>query len=153
MFCLHVMPGAHVVQKMVKDIFGVCVSMGACVRSKGNLSVPLFTTVLASSCLCLPSHYRRAGITDPYHCTCLSVSSCSGPRASVESGFISTVSSVPGQSHFNPPVLGIKSIFHCIFIINLFIIYEYTVAVFRHTRKGHQISLWKVVSHHVVAGI
>jgi hypothetical protein len=33
------------------------------------------------------------------------------------------------------------------------IIHKYTVAVFRHTRRGHQISLWIVVSHHVVAGI
>jgi hypothetical protein len=38
--------------------------------------------------------------------------------------------------------------------IYLFIlcIYEYTVAVFRHTRRGHQIPLQMVVSHHVVAG-
>jgi hypothetical protein len=28
---------------------------------------------------------------------------------------------------------------------------EYTVAVFRHTRRGHQIPLQMVVSHHVVA--
>ena len=34
----------------------------------------------------------------------------------------------------------------------LFIICKYTVAVFRHPRRGHQISLWIVVSH-VVAGI
>jgi hypothetical protein len=33
------------------------------------------------------------------------------------------------------------------------IINKYTVAVFRHTRRGHQISLQMVVSHHVVAGI
>jgi hypothetical protein len=33
------------------------------------------------------------------------------------------------------------------------IISKYTVAVFRGTRRGHQISLWVVVSHHVVAGI
>jgi len=31
-------------------------------------------------------------------------------------------------------------------------IYEYTVAVFRHTRRGHQIPLQMVVNHHVVAG-
>jgi hypothetical protein len=37
--------------------------------------------------------------------------------------------------------------------IYLFIICKYTVAVFRHTRRGHQISLQMVVSHHVVAGI
>jgi hypothetical protein len=35
----------------------------------------------------------------------------------------------------------------------LFIICKYTVAVFRHARRGHQISLRMVVSHHVVAGI
>jgi hypothetical protein len=37
--------------------------------------------------------------------------------------------------------------------IYLFIICKYTVAVFRHTRRGHQISLRMVVSHHVVPGI
>jgi hypothetical protein len=37
--------------------------------------------------------------------------------------------------------------------IYLFIICKYTVAVFRHTRRGHPISLQMVVSHHVVAGI
>jgi hypothetical protein len=37
---------------------------------------------------------------------------------------------------------------------DLFIILcKYTVAVFRHTRRGSQISLRMVVSHHVVAGI
>jgi hypothetical protein len=34
-----------------------------------------------------------------------------------------------------------------------FIICKYTVAVFRHSRRGRQISLQMVVSHHVVAGI
>ena len=33
------------------------------------------------------------------------------------------------------------------------IISKCSVAVFRHTRRGHQISLRMVVSHHVVAGI
>jgi hypothetical protein len=33
------------------------------------------------------------------------------------------------------------------------IIHKYTVADFRHTRRGRQISLPVVVSHHVVAGI
>jgi hypothetical protein len=36
--------------------------------------------------------------------------------------------------------------------IYLFIICKYTVAVFRHSRRGSQISLRMVVSHHVVAG-
>jgi hypothetical protein len=35
----------------------------------------------------------------------------------------------------------------------LFYVYEYTVAVVGHTRRGHQIPLLMVVSHHVVAGI
>jgi hypothetical protein len=35
--------------------------------------------------------------------------------------------------------------------IYLFYVHEYTVAVFRHTRKGHPIPLQMVVSHHVVA--
>jgi hypothetical protein len=39
------------------------------------------------------------------------------------------------------------------FFFNLFIIYKFTVAVFRHSRRGSQISLRMVVSHHVVAGI
>jgi hypothetical protein len=33
------------------------------------------------------------------------------------------------------------------------IIHKYTVAVFRRTRRGRQISLQVVVSHHVVSGI
>jgi hypothetical protein len=37
--------------------------------------------------------------------------------------------------------------------IYLFIICKYTEAVFRHSRSEHQILLWMVVSHHVVAGI
>jgi hypothetical protein len=37
---------------------------------------------------------------------------------------------------------------------DLFIIIDkYTVAVFRHLRREHLISLWVVVRHHVVAGI
>jgi hypothetical protein len=40
------------------------------------------------------------------------------------------------------------------FFLNLFmVICKYTVAVFRHTRRRCQISLWVVLSHHVVAGI
>jgi hypothetical protein len=37
-------------------------------------------------------------------------------------------------------------------MIYLFYLCEYTVAVFRHSRRGHQISLQMVVSHHVVVG-
>jgi hypothetical protein len=37
--------------------------------------------------------------------------------------------------------------------IYLFIICKYAVAVFRHSRRGSQISLQMVVSYHLVAGI
>jgi hypothetical protein len=37
--------------------------------------------------------------------------------------------------------------------IYLFILCKYTVDVFRHTRRGRQISLRMVVSDHVVSGI
>jgi hypothetical protein len=41
-----------------------------------------------------------------------------------------------------------------LFFKDLFIIiHKHTVADFRHTRRGRQISLWVVVSCHVVAGI
>ena len=46
--------------------------------------------------------------------------------------------------------LTIKIFFEDLFI---FIICKYTVAVFRHSRRGSQISFQMVVSHHVVAGI
>jgi hypothetical protein len=43
---------------------------------------------------------------------------------------------------------------HTLFFKDLFIIVsKHTVAVFRCTRRGHQISLQMVVSHPVVAGI
>jgi len=48
-----------------------------------------------------------------------------------------------------PPSLG--TVFFS-FKIYLFNVYEYTVAVFRHTRRGNQIPLQMVVSHHVVTG-
>jgi hypothetical protein len=44
-----------------------------------------------------------------------------------------------------------KNLFKNIYL--LFIICKYTVAVLRHSRRGSQISLRMVVSHHVVAGI
>jgi hypothetical protein len=44
-------------------------------------------------------------------------------------------------------------LFFIYLFIYLFIICKYTVAVLRHSRRGRQISLRMVVSHHVVAGI
>jgi hypothetical protein len=43
-----------------------------------------------------------------------------------------------------------QSLFFLRFIY--FYLYEYTVTVFRHSRRGHQIPLQMAVSHHVVAG-
>ena len=43
--------------------------------------------------------------------------------------------------------------FSFFFFFQRFIICKYTVAVFRDTRRGRQISLGMVVSHHVIAGI
>jgi len=40
-----------------------------------------------------------------------------------------------------------------LFIYYLFNVYEYTVAVFRHTKRRHRIPLQMVASHHLVAGI
>ena len=49
-------------------------------------------------------------------------------------------------------VLGIQMSSLSFFLKNyLFNVYEYIVAVFRHTRRGHQILLQMVSSHHVVA--
>ena len=45
----------------------------------------------------------------------------------------------------------IRDFFKKRFVYSLYF-YEYTVAVFRHTRRGHCISLQMVVSHHVDAG-
>jgi hypothetical protein len=74
------------------------------------------------------------------------------------------VSSEATDPRFSPPSLETKQVsvikikrnnlglglFVCFFVC-LFYAYEYTVAVFRHTRRGHQIPLQMVVSHHVVA--
>ena len=53
---------------------------------------------------------------------------------------------------FSPALLGEEAIFF-FKIYFIFIICKYTVAVFRHSRRGSHISLWMVVGHHVVAGI
>jgi len=39
-----------------------------------------------------------------------------------------------------------------IFKQDVLIIYMYIITVFRHTRRGHQIPLQMVMSHHVIAG-
>jgi hypothetical protein len=39
------------------------------------------------------------------------------------------------------------------FFLKIYLLYKCTVVVFRHTRRGRQILLQMVVSHHVVAGI
>ena len=49
------------------------------------------------------------------------------------------------------PLLGQIGLAHSVPPKDLFIIiHKYTVAIFRCTRRGRQISLWVVVSHHMV---
>jgi hypothetical protein len=48
--------------------------------------------------------------------------------------------------------IAIFMIFKKYILFILYIYVEYTVAVFRHTRRGHWIPLQMVASHHVVAG-
>jgi hypothetical protein len=55
------------------------------------------------------------------------------------------------RSELNSWALAEKTTFF-FFKIYYFMWVEYTVAVFRHTRRGHRIPLHMVVSHHVVAG-
>jgi hypothetical protein len=57
-----------------------------------------------------------------------------------------------GQGGFKPIEILLPQLFF-FFKICLFIICKYTVAIIRHSRRGRQISLWMVVSHHVGAGI
>jgi hypothetical protein len=48
---------------------------------------------------------------------------------------------------------GLVPLFYLFFSkVYLFYIYEYTDTDFRLPRRGHQISLQMVVSHHVIAG-
>jgi hypothetical protein len=65
---------------------------------------------------------------------------------------LKTCTITPGKGRHGFSFLFFLSFFFFLFL-NLFIISNYTVAVFRCTRRGHQIPLWVVVSHHVVAGI
>jgi len=67
--------------------------------------------------------------------------------------------SVPTVSQLLLPLLALQVCVYAttpdlllFFKIYLFYLYEYTVAVFKHTRRGHQIPLQMVVSHHVFAG-
>ena len=92
-------------------------------------------------------------------------------KASFSHGSQRCTAAFPDLIHVSPqirlvPVLYLKKVlnevrrpfsflfFFFLFLkIYLFIICKYTVAVFRHTRRGRQILLRMVVSHHVVAGI
>ena len=53
------------------------------------------------------------------------------------------------KTKLNAPFFFLSFVFLKIYLFKC----KYTVAVFRHSRKGHQTSLRMVVSHHVVAGI
>ena len=49
-------------------------------------------------------------------------------------------------------IIGIKKTWTFLLKTYLFYVCEYTVAVFRHTRRGHQVPLKMVMNYHVVAG-
>jgi hypothetical protein len=71
-------------------------------------------------------------------------------RAWDKSQLVAMVS--PKQPYIPTPGIKTKTFLcFCIFL-NKFYWYEYTVAVFRHTRRGRQTPLQMVVSHHVFAG-
>ena len=101
----------------------------------------------------LPSHY-------PMHtslCVLMRVahmfpSLCVMYNLTTRPGFSSPV--VPAQLSLYLPLCASIALFtfFLFFFKDLFYVYKYTVAVFRHTRRGHQIPLQMVVSHHVVAG-
>jgi hypothetical protein len=59
----------------------------------------------------------------------------------------------PLQEQYMLLTVGHFSSLSLLYFIYLFIICKYPVAVFRHSRRGSQILLQMVVSHHVVAGI
>jgi hypothetical protein len=75
--------------------------------------------------------------------------------------FVCLCPSTPAQANLKKQASGWRDFqryFVCVFCFFFFkdlfiIICKYTVAVFRHTKRGHQISLQMVASHHVVARI
>ena len=76
-------------------------------------------------------------------CMCVCVSVCVGGRCwGLNLGLVFA----------RQVVLPLRYLLH-FFKKDLFYVYvQYTVAFFRHTRRGHQIPLQMAVSHHVVAG-
>jgi hypothetical protein len=99
-------------------------------------------------CCYLLTHHKRASdlITDGCESPCGCWELNSGPLEE-QTVLLTTESSLQPREFFY------KRFFFKDLFIYLFIICKYTVAVFRRTRRGHQISLRVVVSHHVVAGI
>jgi hypothetical protein len=65
----------------------------------------------------------------------------------------SSAVSEESSGEINKIFLKKNNLFYCILNKDLFIICKYTVAAFRHSRRGHQIPLQMVVRHHVDAEI
>jgi hypothetical protein len=51
-----------------------------------------------------------------------------------------------------PMTLDVLTLLFRLVSLSVVYLFEYTVTVFRHTKRGHQIPLQVVVNHHVVAG-
>jgi hypothetical protein len=107
-----------------------------------------FTSWL-SALLCSPSRVQKQPCVWGICPSCLTDNSALTCRQSRLLSLHPTSSPQPGQT-----VIAVTPIFFFFFFkIYLFIICKYTVAVFRHSRRGHQILLQMVVGHHVVAEI
>ena len=96
-------------------------------------------------CLCEDVRYPGTGVTDSCElpCGCWELN----PGALEEQAVLLTT-----EPSLQLIVFSFVFVFVYFFKIYLFNICEYIVAVFRHTRRGHQVLLQIVVSHHGVAG-
>jgi hypothetical protein len=93
-------------------------------------SLMYYCMYMSTLSACMPAYQKRA--SDPI------ISGCE-PQC--------------GCWEMNSEPLEEQPVLSLFFKILFIIIYKYTVAVFRHTRRGYHIPLQMVVSHHVVAGI
>jgi hypothetical protein len=114
----------------------LCVSLCLCVC--GCMCV----SVCMSLCLCVCECVSLCVCVCVYVCVCVCLSVC----------ICVCVCSFRVDAHFLFDQVDFFPSFFFFFKIYLFYVYECTIALFRHTRRGHQIPLQMVVSHHVVAG-
>ena len=123
-----------------------------------SLSLSLCLSLSVSPLLSLPLSFLCC-----YHCCSFETGSLYLALTVLEllsrPGWLRIHNNIPASVSPHPPVLRLKvcatmpgpvRLFFSFFKISLFYVCEYTVAVFRHNRRGHHIPLQMVVSHHVV---